>query len=125
MLGSSPIVAFLATTDISRAVAFFRDLLGLRLVEETPYAAVFDAGGTTLRVTPVDSFVPHRFTVAGWVVGDIVAAAGALAAAGTSTIRYDGMDQDDLGIWTTPGGDRVAWFADPDGNVLSVTEFRA
>jgi catechol 2,3-dioxygenase-like lactoylglutathione lyase family enzyme len=67
----------------------------------------------------------QSFTIAGWRVGDIAATVRALEAKGVRFTRYDGMDQDELGIWTAPGGDKVAWFTDPDGNTLSLTEFAA
>ena len=80
------------------------------------------AGGTTLRVTKVDGFTPHPFTVLGWVVPDIAGTLDALAQRGVAALRYPGVSQDDRGIWTTPGGDQVAWFCDPDGNTLSLTQ---
>jgi len=76
-----------------------------------------------LRVTPVPGYDPVPFTIAGWSVPDITAAVRALAASGVTFTRYDGMAQDELGIWTAPGGDRVAWFTDPDRNNLSLTTF--
>jgi hypothetical protein len=63
------------------------------------------------------------YTVLGWRVADIAATARGLAGRGVEFLRHDGMDQDENGAWTTPGGDKVAWFADPDGNVLSLTQF--
>jgi len=119
------LIAFVSSTDLVRARAFYGDMLGLRFVEESAYACVFDAHGTMLRVTAVADFTPAPQTVLGWRVGDIAATVRSLAARGATFTRYDGMDQDDLGIWTAPGGDKVAWFADPDGNTLSLTEFAA
>ena len=113
----------ISVSDMNRSVAFYRDVLGLRHVETGPFACVFDAGGTMLRVTPVPGLAARPFTVAGWQVPDIDAAVRALAGQGVEFTRYDGMAQDDLGIWATPGGDRIAWFTDPDGNTLSLTEF--
>jgi hypothetical protein len=83
---------------------------------------VFDANGTMLRVTAVPELKPAGYTVAGWLVDDIGAAVRSLRDAGVDFRRFEGMDQDDLGVWTTPGGDKVAWFNDPDGNVLSLTQ---
>jgi hypothetical protein len=80
---------------------------------------------TTVRLTAVPDFRPQSFTVAGWLVDDIGTTIDALNRAGVELLRFDGMDQDPRGIWTTPGGDRVAWFTDPDGNVLSVTSITA
>jgi predicted enzyme related to lactoylglutathione lyase len=95
------------------------------VVADTPFALVLDAGGTMLRLTPVPEPAARSFTVAGWNVPDIDATVRALAGRGVQFTRYDGMTQDEQGIWTTPGGDRVAWFTDPDGNTLSLTAFAA
>ena len=94
------------------------------MVGQNEIACVFDANGTMLRVTAVPEVSRAGYTVLGWRVADIAAAARDLAARGIVFIRYDGMDQDGNGVWTTPGGDQVAWFADPDGNVLSLAQFR-
>lgn len=124
VLGSQKLVVFVAVRDPERAKTFYRDTLGLRLVsEQLPFALVFDANGTMLRVTIVGEPVVAPYTVLGWDVADIAATARQLAAAGVTMERYPGMTQNDLGIWTSPGGAKVAWFKDPDGNVLSVTEF--
>ena len=122
MLGEQQVVAFVGATDLDRSTAFYRDVLQLTLVERNAFAAVFDAGGTMLRVTAVAGVVPAGYTVLGWRVTDIRAQVEALAVAGVSFLRFEGMPQDALGIWTTPGSDRVAWFADPDGNTLSLTQ---
>ncbi len=122
MLGSSELVAFVATTDLDRARAFYGGVLGLPLVEEGPFACVFDAHGTQLRVTPVAEILTAPYTVLGWAVVDIAATVRALGGAGVRFERFAGMEQDELGVWTAPGGARVAWFPDPDGNVLSLTQ---
>ena len=122
LLGGAPIVAFVGVSDSSRARSFYSGVLGLPLVEETPVADVYAAGGTVLRVTPVGEVRPQPFTVLGWEVDDIAAVVRSLASAGVSFERFDGMEQDDLGVWLSPSGARVAWFKDPDGNVLSVTQ---
>jgi len=123
-LGKQPIIAFVATGDAERARKFYRDTLGLRLVlDQLPAALVFDAHGTMLRVTPVKELLPPRYTVLGWEVPDIVAAAKALEKAGVRFERYAGFEQDEMGIWTAPGGvAKVAWFNDPDGNILSISQ---
>jgi catechol 2,3-dioxygenase-like lactoylglutathione lyase family enzyme len=123
MLGSSDVIAFAPATDLARARHFYEQTLGLRVTGENDFACVFDAHGTMLRVTAVPAVVPAAYTILGWRVTGIEAAARDLAARGVVFIRYDSMDQDSNGIWTTPGGDKVAWFADPDGNILSLTEF--
>ena len=122
MIGSDKLVAFVASTDMATARSFYRDALGLRLVEESPFADAYDAGGTTLRVTKVDAFEPAAFTVLGWEVTDVAAAIEALGATGVRFERFDGMEQDALGVWLAPGGAKVAWFVDPSGNTLSLTE---
>ncbi len=123
VLGTSDVVAFVSTTDLARARHFYADVLGLRLVEVNEYACVFDANGTMLRVTAAAEVAHPGYTVLGWRVADIAATMAALAANGITFTRYDGLGQDETGIWTTPGGDRVAWFLDPDGNNLSLTQF--
>jgi len=123
ILGSSKLVAFAATSAPARALKFYRDTLGLRLVEESPFAFVFDAHGTMLRLTPVNEVAVAPYTVLGWRVSDIKATIGKLEKAGVKFNRYPGLEQDKLGIWTSPSGARIAWFKDPDGNTLSVTEF--
>ena len=124
MLGTCSIMAFVGVRDPERAKTFYRDTLGLRLVsEELPFALVFDVQGTMLRVTIVPKVAAASYTVLGWQVPDIVSAVQSLHAAGVQFQRYDGMNQDSLGIWTSPSGARVAWFQDPDGNLLSVTQF--
>jgi catechol 2,3-dioxygenase-like lactoylglutathione lyase family enzyme len=123
MLKSRPIVAFVATTDRKRSKAFYARTLGLRLVSEDGFALAFDAGGTILRVAIVKSLRPAGYTVLGWIVPDIAKAVRGLVKRGVMFQRYEGMLQDDLGIWSSPSGARVAWFSDPDGNTLSLTEF--
>ena len=122
MLGSSDLVAFAASADLHRARAFYEGVLGLAVVEQDDFACVFDANGTMLRVTAVREVSPAGYTVLGWRVADIEAAAAGLSARGVAFSRFDGMEQDDNGIWTSPGGGKVAWFTDPDGNVLSLTQ---
>ncbi|MBI4904727.1 MAG: VOC family protein [Acidobacteria bacterium] len=121
-LGSNPIVAFVATTDPERAKAFYGGILGLRLAsEELPFAIVFDAGGTMLRVTIVKEVAPPHHTVLGWASRDIEATVQELEAAGVVFFRLPFMSPDGPPIWDAPGGARVAWFKDPDGNTLSVS----
>ncbi len=124
-LDDARLIAFVPTTDLPRARAFYAATLGLQVTDESPYACVFDANGTTLRLTPVRKLSKVRYTVLGWGVADIASTVAALTAAGVAFVSYRGMDVDEAGIWTAPGGDRVAWFEDPDGNLLSVTQFMA
>jgi catechol 2,3-dioxygenase-like lactoylglutathione lyase family enzyme len=121
MLANSPIVAFVATTDPSRAKAFYRDVLGLLLISEDEYALVFDAHGTMLRVAIVGEVALAPYTVLGWQVGDIDATVRGLLSKGVKFEHYPWMEQNDLGIWSAPSGARVAWFKDQDGNLLSVS----
>jgi len=123
MLGSEKLVAFVATRDPARAKEFYRDTLGLRLVSEDEFALVFDAAGTMLRVTRVHELTVAKYTVLGWQVRDIVQTAKELLKASVTLERYPGMQQDELGIWKSPSGAKVAWFKDPDGNTLSITQF--
>jgi catechol 2,3-dioxygenase-like lactoylglutathione lyase family enzyme len=122
MLSGAELVAFVATRDLDVAARFYGDVLGFELVESTPFANVFDAGCTTLRVTRVDEVAGAAYTVLGWKVPDVEAAIGALSARGVEFKRYDGLEQDEHGAWTAPGGSRIAWFADPDGNTLSLQQ---
>jgi catechol 2,3-dioxygenase-like lactoylglutathione lyase family enzyme len=124
ILESSDVVAFVAATDLSRARVFYEQTLGLPVTGQNDFACVFDANGTMVRVTAVAEVAQAGYTVLGWRVTDIAAAVRDLAAKGVAFKRYPGMDQDENGVWTTPGGEKVAWFADPDGNTLSLTQFR-
>ena len=122
MLGDADVVAFVASRDLDVAGRFYGGVLGLRLVESSPFANAYDANGTQLRVTAVDRVVPAPYTVLGWRVPDIVATLRGLRDAGVVFERYEGLEQDEDGVWTAPGGSRIAWFADPDGNVLSLQQ---
>ena len=124
MLESSDLVAFAAATDLSRARMFYEQALGLPVVEFNDFACVLDANGTMLRIAAVPEVSGAGYTVLGWRVANIAAIIRDLIARGVVFLRYDGMDQDGDGVWTTPGGEKVAWFTDPDGNVLSLTQFR-
>ena len=124
MLKSRPIVAFVGTTDPKRAKAFYAKTLGLRLVSEDGFALAFDAGGTMLRVAIVQTLQPAGYTVLGWIVPDIAKGVRDLVKRRVVFQRYDGMGQDALGIWSSPSGARVAWFTDPEGNTLSLTELK-
>jgi catechol 2,3-dioxygenase-like lactoylglutathione lyase family enzyme len=121
MDSSARIVAFVAVRDAARAKEFYQGTLGLNLVNEDRFALTFDVQGTTLRVSPVGELTPRKFTVLGWEVKDIAAAVRDLQNAGVAFERYD-FPQDELGIWTAPGGAKVAWFKDPDGNILSLSQ---
>lgn len=122
MLCGRELVAFVGAADPARARAFYEQTLGLPLIEQTSFACVFAAGPTMLRVTAVERVSPAPYTVLGWSVDDVAAAVGELAERGVEMLAYAGLDQDAQGIWTAPGGARIAWFHDPEGNVLSVSE---
>jgi len=115
-------VAFVAITDRLRARDFYQGILGLELVADEPFALVFDLGGVPLRLALVDRLRPQPFTVLGWQVDDIEETLRRLAAAGILFEHYGGLDQDEQGGWRSPSGARIAWFKDPEGNVLSVTQ---
>ena len=124
-LGSCPLVAFVGVTDPARAKEFYGTVLGLTLVEQQlPFALVFNANGTMLRVSIVKEVFPVQHTVLGWDVPDILEAVKELREAGAKFEHYGMAHQDENGIWTSPSGARVAWFKDPDGNILSITQFK-
>ena len=124
MLKKSRIIAFVATQHPARARKFYEKTLGLRLVEDGPFALVFDVNGAMLRVQKVEKLVPATHTVLGWDVPDIRATIKELRKRGVRFERFEGLQQDESGIWTTPQGAMVAWFKDPDGNTLSLTQFQ-
>lgn len=122
-LSNYKIIGFVTIVDVERAKSFYGDILGLRLVsEEPPFALVFDANGIMLRLGMGKQLPPASGTVLGWQVPDIVSIVHTLETAGVQFERYEFLKQDDSGIWTSPTGARVAWFKDPDGNTLSVSE---
>jgi catechol 2,3-dioxygenase-like lactoylglutathione lyase family enzyme len=123
VLATCEVIAFVATQDAPKARAFYEGVLGLRLVADEPFALVFDTHGTMLRIAKVPDFTPAPFTVLGWKVPDIRHAATELRKKGVEFQRYPGMDQDELGVCNSPSGAKVAWFKDPDGNTLSLTQF--
>jgi catechol 2,3-dioxygenase-like lactoylglutathione lyase family enzyme len=123
MLTNARLMAFISVRDLSRARSFYGTTLGLEITDENPFALTVNANGTRLLLTEVSDLRPQSFTIAGWEIPDIDATIDALVSSGITFLRYDGFDQDDKGIWKTPGGDLVAWFADPDGNMLSLTTF--
>lgn len=121
-LSFQKIMAFLATTDPDRTRAFYRDVLGLRLIGEDEFALMFDANDTVLRISIVSEIVVAPYTVLGWQVDDIVPTLEELQRAGVRFERVPGLTQDELGIWDAPGGTQVAWFKDPEGHMLSISQ---
>jgi catechol 2,3-dioxygenase-like lactoylglutathione lyase family enzyme len=122
MLRDAAVCAFLGATDLTRARAFFEGLLGLKVVSLDAFALVLNSSTGLIRVTQVEVPALAPYTVLGWDVPDIRSAVIALGERGLSFTRYPGMAQDALGIWTAPSGSRIAWFRDPDGNVLSLAQ---
>lgn len=125
MLANERLVAFAATTNAERAGRFYSEVLGLSRRSEDAFALVFAANGVELRLQKLETLVPQPFTVLGWQVRDVNAVVDALAERGVRVERYPSLAQDARGIWSAPSGARVAWFRDPDGNLLSVAEYPA
>ena len=122
MLGGAKLTAFVATTNAARSKAFYQGTLGLRLLSDDQFALAFDSNGIQLRVQKVEKVQPPPFTVLGWEVANIRQTVTGLTKAGVVFERYEFLAQDDLGIWKAPSGTNVAWFKDPDANLLSLAE---
>ena len=121
-LASATVIGFIPTKDFRRAKKFYVSKLGLRFLAQDEFALVFESGGTAIRVVKVGEFKAASFTILGWWVTDIEECVRKLRRRRIVFERYAWMKQDDQGIWTAPGGTKVAWFKDPDGNILSVSE---
>jgi catechol 2,3-dioxygenase-like lactoylglutathione lyase family enzyme len=122
MLGSTNIVAFVAITNADKARAFYEGVLGLGFVKDDGFALVFDANGIMVRAAKMKEVTPLQFTVLGWQVSGIEDVVRELTKKGVHFEIFGFFKQDELGIWTAPTGDKVAWFKDPDGNILSVSQ---
>jgi catechol 2,3-dioxygenase-like lactoylglutathione lyase family enzyme len=122
MLGSNDIVAFVPTRDPAKARSFYEGVLGLRFVKDDGFAMVLDANGIMIRVAKAPEFKPAPFTILGWQVSEIEKVVTGLHEKGVHFAIFGFLQQDKLGIWTAPSGDKVAWFKDTDGNVLSVSQ---
>ena len=118
-------ISFIATDRADEAQAFYSDVLGLELLEASPFALVFSDGDHTLRVQIVSELAPVPYTVHGWQVDDIKEEIESLVSKGVIFLRIVHLPQDDLGIWTTPDGHKIAWFSDLSGNTLSLTQYKA
>lgn len=125
MLGSTNIIAFVPIKDSERSRAFYEGILGLRFIKDDGFALVLDANGIMIRAVKMKDFTPAQFTVLGWQVSDIESVVRELGEKGIHFEIFGFFKQDELGIWTTPTGDKVAWFKDPDGNTLSVSQHSA
>ena len=123
MRGVRQVVGFVGVSDLDTAQKFYGETLGLELTDERPFALVAAIGDAMVRITAVGTPVVAPYTVLGWAVDDIAATIDELAGRGVVFARFDGIDQDERGIWTAPDGARIAWFRDPDDNVVSLTEF--
>ena len=124
MLGTTDIIAFVPTKDSAKARAFYEGVLGLRFVSDDGFALVFNANGNMIRVVKAQHFTPVQYTILGWNVAEIEKVVALLQERGLRFERFGFFKQDDLGIWIAPNGDKVAWFKDPDGNTLSISEHR-
>jgi catechol 2,3-dioxygenase-like lactoylglutathione lyase family enzyme len=120
MLTSGKLVGFVPTTDYEKARAFYEGKLRFEFVSQDQYALVVKAGEQKIRIAKVPNFKPLQGTILGWEVENIEAAAQWLQDRGVPLEKYPFVQDQVLGIWTTPNGDKVAWFKDPDGNVLSI-----
>ena len=124
MLRGYRLMGFVPARDLERARAFYEGVLELRVQYQDEYALVCSGGGTTLRVQKVESFTPHPFTALGWTVPFIRKQIDQLVKRGVTFERFPYFEQDARGIWSPPSGALVAWFKDPDGNLLSLTEMK-
>ena len=122
MLSSSKIIAFIPIKDSQKSRAFYEGILGLRFVKDDGFALVLDANGIMVRAAKMKDFTPAQFTVLGWEVSDIENVVRDLGKKAVHFEIFGFFKQDELGIWTSPSGDKVAWFKDPDGNTLSVSQ---
>ena len=122
MIANSKLITFIPTRDAARARIFYEELLGLTFVSDDGFALIMDVNGILLRITRVGEFTPYPFTVLGWLVPDIETAVVTLTAKGVAFTTFSFLKHDDLGIWSAPDGAKVAWFLDPDGNTLSLSQ---
>jgi catechol 2,3-dioxygenase-like lactoylglutathione lyase family enzyme len=122
MIAEGKLVGFVATTNAERARKFYEGVLGLEVTSDDPFALVLDSNGTMIRVTKVKDAVIAPYTVLGWNVADVQREVRALKERGVTFETYGFLEQDADAIWTAPGGAKIAWFKDPDGNVLSLSQ---
>jgi predicted enzyme related to lactoylglutathione lyase len=122
MIAQNPLIAFIPTKDAARARLFYEEQLGLRFVSDDSFAVVMDANGIMVRIVRVGEFTPASFTILGWQVDDIHRTVAERTSKGSQFKRYSFLEQSEDGVWTAPGGAKVAWFSDPDGNILSLSQ---
>ncbi|SEB96518.1 VOC family protein [Terriglobus roseus] len=122
MAAPGNLIGFVPITDMERAIAFYRDTVGLEFVKDDGFALVFQSGDNMMRLVKMAAVTPAQFTILGWQTTSIEDDVKSLTAKGVVFSRFGFLQQDDLGIWSAPGGDKVAWFTDPDGNILSLSQ---
>ena len=122
MLASAKLIGFVPTKDSKKAREFYEGKLGFRFVSDDQFALVMQAGKSMIRIAKTKDFTPAHYTVMGWEVKDVEAIVKWLNKRGVKFEKYPFVEDRELGIWTTPNGDKVAWFKDPDGNVLSLSQ---
>jgi catechol 2,3-dioxygenase-like lactoylglutathione lyase family enzyme len=122
MLASSKMIGFVPTKDFPKARAFYEGKLGFQFLSDDPFALVMRADETMIRIAKTQDFTPAPYTVLGWEVSDIETVVHWLQERGVAFEKYPFVQDRELGIWTAPNGNKVAWFKDPDGNVLSVSQ---
>jgi catechol 2,3-dioxygenase-like lactoylglutathione lyase family enzyme len=122
MLSTNPLIAFIPSRNADHSRVFYEGVLGLRFVSDDSFAIVMDSNGTMIRIVRVGEFTPAPFTILGWQVDDIHAKVAELGANGVQFKRYSFLEQGEDGVWTAPNGAKVAWFSDPDNNVLSISQ---
>ncbi len=122
MLSTNPLIAFIPSKDANRSRSFYEGILGLRFVSDDSFAIVMDSNGTMVRITSVGEFTPAPFTILGWQVDDIHSKVATLSSNGVQFNRYPYFEQSPDGVWTAPDGAKIAWFPDPDGNTLSISQ---
>jgi catechol 2,3-dioxygenase-like lactoylglutathione lyase family enzyme len=122
MLSRCDLIGFIPTKDPAQARIFYEQTLGLRFLSDDIFALVMESKGNMIRIVQVKDFTPFPFTILGWEVANIDNEVAALAARGISFKRYSWLQQSESGVWSAPGGAKVAWFQDPDGNILSLSQ---
>lgn len=122
MLNTAKIIAFVPIRDSQQSRPFYEGVLGLRFVSDDPFALVMDSNGVMVRLAKTPHFTPAGFTVMGWEVLKIEEEVASLQKKGVKFEKFPGLSQDESGIWASPGGAKVAWFKDPDGNILSLSQ---
>lgn len=126
MLAEAQLIGFIPTLDADRARSFYVDVLGLTFVSDDPFAVVVRSGDIDIRISRMEAFNPSPHSILGWKVPSMEASVQQFVGAGIKFERYPFLEQDDAGVWTAPdGAAKVAWFKDPDGNVLSIAQMAA